>query len=298
MGLLLGKAFCKIAETNDKKTRFSCIPERANVVKKVYEYVENPNEYQKLNVYSDSTRLAKSPALIDIHGGGWYYGDKDLNESYDTLFVTKGFTVISVGYSLVDKTHSFVDQVRDTVLALNWIKANAEMLNIDLDNVFAMGDSAGAQILGLIINLSESDEMKKVFAVSPELSFNAVNFTCGAFKMSFMASIPVLRSFVKPIIGKGFKKSTAYKYFNAIDNLPSTYPPAHFITCDGDFLKKIVLETKKVFDESGFETSLTCITKKQVGKKLSHVFNIMRPDDEISMIANNATAEFFKKYIK
>lgn len=298
MGLILGKAFCKIAETNDKKTRFCCVPKRANVVKKVYDYIENPNEYQKINVYSDSTISAKMPVIIDIHGGGWYYGDKDLNEAYDTLFVTKGFTVISVGYTLVDETHSFVDQVRDSVLALNWIKSNAEMLNIDLDNVFAMGDSAGAQILGLIINLSESEEMQKFFSVVPELSFNAVNYTCGALKPSFMTSFPILRSFAKPIVGKGFKKSSAYKYFDAIDNLPSTYPPVNFITCDGDFLKKLVFQAKKVFDEKGFETQLTYISKKQVGKKLFHVFNIMTPDDEISLVANNGTVDFFKKHMK
>lgn len=298
MGLLLGKAFCKIATANDKKTRFNCVPVRAGVVKTTYAYAENGNEYQKLNVYADSSRTEKTPVLIDVHGGGWYYGDKDLNEAYDTWFVTKGYTVVSVGYRLVNKEVDFVSQVQDSVNAINWIKANADELNIDLNNVFATGDSAGAQILGLIINASCSEEMRKVLGIEPDISFNAVNFTCGAFKPSFMTSIPVLRSFIKPVVGKGFKKSRAYKYFNAVDNLPATYPPAHFVTCDGDFLKKMVLGAKKLFDEKGFESELTYITKESVGKKLVHVFNVLSPDNDISQMANDATDEFFKKYIQ
>ena len=300
MSLILGNAFKKIALTNDNKTRFAILKDWENVEKLVYDYLPEPvDELQKLNVlYNPQNSNEKAPVIIDVHGGGWYYGDKDLNSDFNNWFVTKGYTVISVGYRLIDLNTTFKEQLQDVFAALNWVVENADKHNLDMDNVFIMRDSAGAHLAGLVLNCMKNPEMANDFGVTvPDIKFNAVNFTCGAFTPSLMAKVPILRSFCKPILGKEFKKSPLYKYFDITANLPNEYPPIHMVTCDGDFLKKMVFKTKEVFDEKGFYTELLYIDKKRAGKNLKHVFNLIDLEDEMSLVANNAIDKFFKKHI-
>ncbi|UKI14322.1 MAG: hypothetical protein L6V85_09755 [Clostridiales bacterium] len=40
-------------------------------------------------------KTKKLPVIIDIHGGGWMYGDKDLNAPYCEALAKRGFVVVS-----------------------------------------------------------------------------------------------------------------------------------------------------------------------------------------------------------
>lgn len=301
MRMTLGNAFKKIALANDNKTRFAKVFTWENVEKSVYDYLpEAVSEMQKLNVlFNPQKSSEKSPVIIDIHGGAWYYGDKDLNCDFNSWFVTKGYTVISIGYRLIDLNTTFKEQLQDIFSALNWVVENADKHNFDMNNVFIMGDSAGAHLVGSVLNCMKNSEMAKDFEVTiPNIKFNAVNFTCGAFSPSLMAKVPILKSFCKPILGKEFKKSPLYKYFDITENLPNEYPPIHMVTCDGDFLKKMVFKAKETFDEKGYSAELLYIDKKRAVGKLKHVFNLIDPEAEMSLVANNAIDKFFKKNIK
>ena len=38
----------------------------------------------------------KLPVIIDIHGGGWMYGDKGLNENYCRALSDRGLSLIHI----------------------------------------------------------------------------------------------------------------------------------------------------------------------------------------------------------
>ena len=44
-----------------------------------YDYLDDGHEMHKLNVYRPRNMGATLPLIIDIHGGAWVYGDKELN---------------------------------------------------------------------------------------------------------------------------------------------------------------------------------------------------------------------------
>ena len=47
-----------------------------------HEYLADGHVYHKLDVYYPEGTTEKLPVIIDIHGGGFMYGDKELNKIY------------------------------------------------------------------------------------------------------------------------------------------------------------------------------------------------------------------------
>lgn len=297
MAKRIHKAFCSLTGKSDKKRLDKqAVPE--GVFTQEYAYINDGNECHTLNVYHAEGVDPNAPVLIDIHGGGWVYGDKDLNRNYDKVLAKKGFTVIAPSYRLAGDEYDYVDQIKDIFAFFNWILVTAEDLHFNTDNIFLTGDSAGAHLATLAINCLLSEEAREIFNVHSDIKINAVTLTCGAFNPTSMAKIPVVRSFMKGIIGKGFKKSPYYKYVDIKATLPDSYIPARFITADGDFLKKMVFSTYHLFKEKGFDVELAHIPFKQQKHPLGHVYNILQPYYEESEQTNEDTANFFKKHIQ
>lgn len=59
-------------------------------------YIDDGNYYHKLDVMypNNISENDKLPVIIDIHGGGWMYGDKGLNENYCRALADRGYVVL------------------------------------------------------------------------------------------------------------------------------------------------------------------------------------------------------------
>lgn len=272
--------------------------EPEGVIKKEYAYIDDGNKYHTLNVYRAENAEGISPVLIDIHGGGWVYGDKDLNRNYDKLLAKEGFTVIAPSYRLAGDDFDFIDQLKDLFAVYNWILENANVQEFDLENIFLTGDSAGAHLAALSVNCLLNEDAESIFNVHSAIRFKAVTLTCGAFNPTSMAKIPIVRMFMKGVIGKGFRKSPYYKYADVRSTLPDSYIPTRFITADGDFLKRTVFSTYHLFKEKGFTAELSHIPFWKQKNKLSHVYNILQPYYNESMQTNKETVDFFRGFIE
>ncbi len=290
------QAFRKMTGNSDAK-RLAKQKEPEGVIKQEYAYLDDGNEYHMLNVYRAEKTEAFSPILIDIHGGGWVYGDKELNRNYDRLLAKEGFTVIAPSYRLAGDDYDFIDQLKDVFAVFNWVLKNADEQRFDLENVFLTGDSAGAHLAALSLNCLLNENAKSIFNVHSDIHFKAVTLTCGAFSPTSMAKIPVVSMFMKGVIGKGFKKSPYYQYADVKSTLPDCYIPTRFITADGDFLKKTVFSTYHLFKEKGFEAELSHIPFRKQKNVLGHVYNILQPYYEESVQTNRETVDFFRKFI-
>ena len=49
------------------------------------QYIDDGLWQHRLDVYSKSGKLSHRPVIIDIHGGGWMYGTKEINKNYWNL---------------------------------------------------------------------------------------------------------------------------------------------------------------------------------------------------------------------
>lgn len=102
------------------------------------------------------------PVIVDIHGGGFVYGYKDLNRNFGTNLAAQGFIVFSLGYRLAP-TVDFIGQLADVLQGLNWVKNHLADYPADPDAIFIAGDSAGATLAEYAIAVLKSSEMANVF---------------------------------------------------------------------------------------------------------------------------------------
>lgn len=107
---------------------------------------------------SPSTGDGPFPVVLLFHGGAWRKGSPSQFFYYGTQMAEAGFTVYSAQYRLVGKeTESVEDCVVDAEAALRWICDHAQEQNVDVNNFFIGGGSAGGQ-LALYLFLTNTGE--------------------------------------------------------------------------------------------------------------------------------------------
>ena len=108
-------------------------------------YIDDGDRYHLLDVYYPENTEGKIPVIIDIHGGGWMYGDKELNKIYCLNLAKRGFVVFNISYRLAPGV-TVNEQLQDCAYALKWISENMKDYPCDTDNIMLTGDSAGGQL--------------------------------------------------------------------------------------------------------------------------------------------------------
>ena len=112
---------------------------------------------------------APRPALLVIHGGGWFAGDKGGTRQLELaqLAIDEGYVAVSINYSLTkfaggnpraQKLRAgWPNNLFDCKCALRWMKQHALALGIDADRIAVAGGSAGGH-LALMLGLSARHE--------------------------------------------------------------------------------------------------------------------------------------------
>ena len=91
------------------------------------------------------------PAIVYIHGGGWYLGDKGGASTFQFLrrFAEAGYVTASINYRLSDEAH-FPASVEDCKLALRYLRAHAAEYGIETTRVGVIGCSAGGHLSAML----------------------------------------------------------------------------------------------------------------------------------------------------
>ena len=126
----------------------------------------------------------KYPVIVNVHGGGWFYGDKELYSHYCCLLAEHGYVVVNFNYRLSPQ-NKYPAAIEDVAYLIRYIHENAQTLGIDIDNFYMVGDSAGAQLTAnYCIIASNSDYRAKLDFFTYDLLPKKVCLNCGAYKMA------------------------------------------------------------------------------------------------------------------
>jgi acetyl esterase/lipase len=117
-------------------------------------YTRVSNWDGKMDLYLPPNNGKPTPAIINIHGGGWNHGTKESQTGFNTFFKT-GFAVANVEYRLTPQATAPA-AVEDARCALIYLIKNAKALNIDATKIVVMGGSSGGH-LALMAGLLEND---------------------------------------------------------------------------------------------------------------------------------------------
>lgn len=96
--------------------------------------------------YSNEKTTADMPVLYYIHGGGFFGGHHGVVEESLKLMVEKyNLPIFSVDYRLAPE-NPYPRGHQDCYEVLRWIYENAKELNVNQDQIFVAGDSAGGNL--------------------------------------------------------------------------------------------------------------------------------------------------------
>lgn len=287
----------KFCDKSDKENHATQTPPE-NVVKvKDIPYIDDGNPYHKLDVFYPEGKIAKEglPVIIDIHGGGWMYASKDLNENYCMELANKGYCVFSISYRLVPDVTVY-EQIKDCTDALAYINSNMKNYPANKKTVMLTGDSAGGQLALYSTILNNNPDAREIFGtVDTKLNIKCLLLTS---PVTYAKSGGWFSIYTKKMWGKDYKAKAAYNYMDLdeIMELANNMPPTYFITSSGDTLAHDqTVNAYNYFADKGYECEIQDFTDLREGKKLPHVFSVLDPFDEYGQKAIDNALDYYQK---
>ena len=260
-------------------------------------YIDDGSRYHRLDVYypQNLTETDKLPVVVDIHGGGWMYAEKNLNEYYCKAIADRGYVVFNVSYRLVPDV-TVNEQLQDVACALKWIQENMADYPCDTEHIMLTGDSAGGQLAAYSAVLLQSSELREVFGtVDSGMKVDALVLTSPVPYMKDGA----LSVYTKLLWGSDYKTKPTYSYMNLDEIIDyAELPPTYLITSSGDTLAHDqTVKTAELLESRNIKYVLKDYEKHN-GKNLVHVFSVLYPFDDISVTTIDEALGFYNEIIE
>ena len=252
------------------------------------------NKFHLMDIYQPYNNEKILPIIINIHGGGFLLGKKEVNRLYCAELAQKGYIVFCVEYPLSPNA-KIIDILNDLIIAINKINEIAIDYNGDNNDLYLTGDSAGAYLCVYLSALKNNPNLNHLLKIKNKIipTIKGLGLISGMFYTNKFDQIGVFVP--KLIYGKNYKKNYNNAYYN-IENkeIISYLSPCFLVTNKGDFLRHYSVNFSKKLAKYNIKYKLLNINSK---KMLPHAFVAMLPETEEAKIANNEMIEFFKNIV-
>lgn len=109
---------------------------------------------------------ASIPVIVEIHGGAFFYGFKEINRAHAIVLAQHGYAVVSVNYLLYPSV-DFIEQLRELSAAITWIREQGGRYLLDADQCFFTADSAGVVLALHLVLAMHNAEYGDLIGVHP-----------------------------------------------------------------------------------------------------------------------------------
>lgn len=251
--------------------------------------------FQLLDVYRPKGTVGKKlPVIMIVHGGGWVYGDKGVYQFYGMSLAQKGFAVVNFTYRLAPE-FKFPAGIVDVNTVAKWIMDNQERYDFDVDHIYAVGDSAGGQMLADYATIVSNPKFASYFPFDvPEgFSFKAVGLNCGVYTLDADPETNKLdNALITGELLANHGTPEEIMMLNPIPFMTKDFPPAYIMTAKGDVVVKPDQADALVarLEELGVD-----YVRKEYGddeNPLYHVFHCNMREPE-GAVCNEAECAFF-----
>ncbi|WP_300765718.1 alpha/beta hydrolase [uncultured Bifidobacterium sp.] len=222
------------------------------------------------------------PVFVDIHGGGFVYGYKELNRNFCVHLANRGFAVVSLNYRPAPQT-DFLGQLHDLGAAFIWMREHLADYPVDSGRMFLTGDSAGGTLAFYTASMLGSGGMARSFGVEElGLTLTGLVLVSGLYDLApyaggwSSAESSGQRSVVD-ILGPSFfgtmgSVDERYRFYDGIVRNVDL-PPSFLLTSSDDFLESDTLELGAHLARAGKDFELHDI-KPAPGTTVGHVFPV------------------------
>jgi len=250
----------------------------------------------KMDVYHSLGRDGPAPAVVYIHGGGWYTGDKTGGVGQHDIpeLVARGYVVAAVNYRLAPR-HKFPAQIEDIKCAIRFLRANAATYGIDPAHIGAFGDSAGGHLASLlgVTDATDGFEGSGWYDKQSDRVQAVVNmFGPADLTVNFQRDKSLL---IEHVFGTADETSPIIRQASPVTHVSVDDPP--FLIIHGDQDDKICPCQSNILYQRLLSTGVpvTLMTVKNSGHSFLQVGGTMSPNrDEII----NTIGDFFDQYLK
>ena len=246
--------------------------------------------FNSLDIYYPKDRESeKLPVIINVHGGAYVYGSKELYRFYCADLAKRGFAVVNYNYRLAPK-YKFPAPLEDLSAVISWLETNGDKYPLDLSKVFLIGDSAGAQIASQYGVIYSNESYRKLFGYEkPDIKIRGLSLACGLYDLR--------KHLNKKLTGldKDYFTSRPEEFgdmLKATDYIDKNYPPCYVFSSGGDFLLENLEPMVALLESKG----VTCESRIYGDKSTGHVFHV-DIKTELAKKANDDQTEFMKKLI-
>ena len=147
--LIVGAAFAQKAAPKSQPTKLSPEVTGALEAHPALVYARYGEREMQLDLWKPKAATAPLPAIVCIHGGGWYKGERGSMANLAQALAARGFVTATISYRLSGEA-KFPAAIQDCKAAVRYLRANAEKLGIDARAIGVTGLSAGGHLAALL----------------------------------------------------------------------------------------------------------------------------------------------------
>ncbi len=262
------------------------------------DYLGTDDRFNFLDVYRPKGERSVLPVVINVHGGGYVYGEKEVYRHYGMFWATQGFVFVNGNYHLAPE-HKFPTQLEEINAIVKWTIENATEYGIDTENIFMVGDSAGAQMLSQYACICSNKEYAGLFSFKLQEGFipKAIALNCGMYDLKmgdpedemYEMNSALFRDYL------GNAPEEMGIVMDVCRHISSSFPPAYVMTSYYDFLK----DKAKPFYDLLVKVKVPSVYKCYGSAKqqyMGHVCHVNMGLKEAAEICKDEI-EFFGRYI-
>lgn len=250
-----------------------------------------------LDIYVPKNAIGILPAIINVHGGAFVYGKKEVYQYYCMQLTLRGFVVVNINYRVAPES-VFPAALEDVNSVLKFVEEQGDKFNIDKNNLILIGDSAGGQMISQYATAFSNPAYAKLIGLTtPKVCIKALGLNCGLYDMKKSVKEDSDNMFFVSY-GKNPQNLTKeeIEQIDVFGHMTIDFPPSFVMSAQNDFFLD---EAKAIYahlKELGVDCELKIYGKKEQ-KEIGHCFHVNCSIPE-AKICNDEECAFFSKYVK
>jgi arylsulfatase A len=248
----------------------------------------------QLDLWKPKTTSQPLPAILCIHGGGWYKGERSNMANLAQALAAKGFVAATISYRLSGEA-KFPAAMQDCKAAVRFLRANAAKFGIDAKAIGVTGLSAGGHLAALLTTSGGVKELEGDGGHADHSSAVQAGIAMGAQSDLESARIGELSGkpddpFYRTFLGDSQAAiPQTYALASPRHHLDKADPPLLFMTGELDDASTHADDARADLVKLGIPTGLTLIPQAP------HAF---LGQQKAFDVCANACVEFFAKHLK
>lgn len=227
-------------------------------------YASYGQREMQLDLWRPKAEAKPLPAIICIHGGGWYKGDRNSMANLAQALAAKGYVAATISYRLSGEA-KFPAAIQDCKAAVRFLRANAAKFGIQSDAIGVAGLSAGGHLAALLTTSGGVKELEGDGGHADQSSAVQAGIAMGAQSDLESARIGELSGkpddpFYRTFLGDAQSKiPQTYALASPRHHLDKNDPPLLFMAGELDDASTHADDARADLEKLGIPTGLTLI---------------------------------------